>query len=71
MLRSDLCDYGVYIVVKRRITLENNVLNNGANEKLACKNNAPFRSGISKINTISIDNAEDLDIAILVYNFLE
>ena len=71
MLRSDLCDYGVYIVVKRRITLENNVLNNGANEKLVCKNNAPFRSGISKINTISIDNAEDLDIAILVYNFLE
>ena len=76
MLRSDLCDYSdAYILVKGKITVtkgENNDANNDAYyKKLALKNNAPFISCISKINGILIDNAEDLDIAMSMYNLLE
>ena len=35
------------------------------------KNNAPFINCISKINGIKIDNAEDLDVVIPMYNLLE
>ena len=41
------------------------------NKKLTFKNNAPFRSCITKTNNIFIDNAEDLDIVIPMYNLLE
>ena len=62
MLRSDLCDYSdAYIVVKGNITVENPD-NAAYDRKLAFKNNAPFISCISKINSTLIDNAEDLDI---------
>ena len=50
MLRSDLCDYSdAYIVVKGKITVTN-PNNNAHDKKLAFKNNAPFRSRISKMN---------------------
>ena len=71
MLRSDLCDYSdAYIVVKGTITVTDP---NKANydKKLAFKNNAPFTSCISKINNTLIDNAEDLDIVIPMFNLLE
>ena len=35
------------------------------------KNNAPFIIYISKINGIKIDNAEDLDVVMPMYNLLE
>ena len=35
------------------------------------KNNAPFINCISKINGIKIDNAEDLDVVMPMYNLLE
>ena len=41
------------------------------NKKLTFRNNAPFRSCISKINNTFIDNAENLDIVMPMYNFLE
>ena len=70
MLRSDLCDFSdTYIVVKRTITVTNS--NNDAyDKKIASQNNSPFVSCISKINNTFIDNAEDLDIVILMYNLL-
>ena len=40
-------------------------------KKLAFKNNAPFTSCVSKINNTLIDNAEDLDIVIPMYNLRE
>ena len=40
-------------------------------KKLTFKNNAPFRSCISKINNTFIDSAEDLDIVMPMYNLLE
>ena len=71
MLRSDLCDFSdAYIVVKGTITVTNPD-NNAYDKKLAFKNNAPFVSCISKINDTLIDNAEDLDIVIPMYNLLE
>ena len=38
---------------------------------LAFKNNASFMKCISKINGVLIDNAEDLDVVIPMYNFLD
>ena len=40
-------------------------------KKLSFKNNAPFRSCISKISNTFIDNTGDLDIVMLMYNLLE
>ena len=72
MLRSDLCDYSdAYVVVKGKITVEGENDAKTRNKKVIFKNNAPFRSRISKINNAFTDNAEDLDIAMLIYNLLE
>ena len=74
MLRSDLCDYSdAYIVVKGTITVqtENNRAIYGYNRNLIHKNNVPFIKFISKINTVLIDNAEDLDNVIPMYNLIE
>ena len=76
MIRSDLCDYSdAYILVKGKITV--NIVTPGANVRnkrnrpLAFKNNAPFISCISKINGKLIENAEDLDIVMPMYNLFE
>ena len=71
MLRSDLSDYSdAFIVIKRRITVAGNNLANRMNKKLTFKNNAPFRSCISKINNTFIDNTEDLDIVMPIYRII-
>ena len=41
---------------------------NKRNKKLTFKNNAPFGSGITKINNTFIDNAKNLDILIPMYD---
>ena len=38
---------------------------------VAFKNNAPFINCNSQINGVKIDNAEDLDVVMPVYNLLE
>ena len=40
-------------------------------KNLAFKNNSPFISCISEINGVKIDNAEDLDVVMPIYNLLE
>ena len=71
MLWSDLCDYSdAYIVVKETITVTD-PNNPNYDKKLAFRSNAPFTSCILKINNTLIDNAEDLDIVIPMYNLLE
>ena len=45
--------------------------NDKAHENVAFEDNTLLRSCISKINSTSIDNAEDLDIVMLVYNLSE
>ena len=71
MLRSDLCDFSdAYIVVKGTITVTDPD-NAKRNKSVAFKNNAPFINCISKINGVKIDNAEDLDVVMPMYNLLE
>ena len=50
-----------------------NTENNNAfdNKKLVFKNNAPIINYISKINGVKIDNTEDLDVVMPMYNLLE
>ena len=63
ILQSDLCDYSnAYIVVKGTITVEGANNRDRKNKSLAFKNNAPFISCISKINSVLPENAEDLDV---------
>ena len=71
MLRLDLCDCcDTYIVVKGIICVTRT---NGASrrkKKLIFKNNASFRPCITKIKNTFVDNAEDLDIVMAMYNLL-
>ena len=75
MLRSDLFDFSdAYIVVKGTITLtktDEKRFIDIRNRLSAFKNNAPFTNCISKINNVLIDNAEDLDVVMPMYNLLE
>ena len=41
------------------------------NKAVAFINNAPFINCISKINDVQIDNAEDLNVVMSMYNLLE
>ena len=69
MLRSDLCDFSdAYIVVEGTITLKGDNDANKQNKNLAFRNNAQFINYISKINGVKIDNAEDLAVAMPMYN---
>ena len=72
MLRPDLCNYSdECIFVKREITVKGTDNANKRNKKVIFKNNAPFGSCISKINNAFVDNAEDFDLVIPMYNLLE
>ena len=79
MLRSNLCDYSdAYILVKGTITVTAPGANNGANNirdkrnrPLILKNNAPFVSCITRINGELIEDADDLDIVMSMYNLSE
>ena len=79
MLRSNLCDYSdAYILVKGIITVTAPVVNNNANNirdkrnrPLILKNNAPFVSCITRTNGELIEDADDLDKVMPIYNLLE
>ena len=79
MLRSNLCDYSdAYILVKGTITVTAPGVNNNAdnirdkrNRPLILKNNAPFVSCITRINGKLIEDADDLDIVMSMYNLLD
>ena len=69
MLKSDLYDYcSVLIVVKGKMSTTGTDNTKRRNKKLTFRNYAPFRPCISNINCTFIDNAEDLDICMLMYN---
>ena len=72
MLRSDLCDYAdAYILVNGTITVAGNQPRDRQNRPLILKNNAPSVSFITRINNELIEDADDLDIVMLMYNLLE
>ena len=58
--------------IAANVTATNTVNNNSfGEEKLIFKNNAPFINCVLKINGVKIDNAEDLDVVMSMYNLLE
>ena len=59
-----------HIVIKGIITVTD-PNNNAYDKKLAFKNNAPFISCILNINDTLIDNAEDLNILMPMYNLIK
>ena len=72
MLRPDLCDYAdTYILVNGTITVAGNQPRDRQNRPLILKNNAPFVSCITRINNELIEDADDLDIVMPMYNLLE
>ena len=71
MLRSDLCNYAdVYILVNGTITVAGNQPRDRRNRPLVLKNNSPFVSCITRINNELIEDADDLDIVMPMYNLL-
>ena len=78
MLRSNSCDYAdAYILVKGTITITGAGDNDAAkrlderNKGVIFKNCAPFTKCISRINNTDIDNAQDIDIVMPMYNLIE
>ena len=68
LLESSLCDYSdAYILVTRNIT----VAGTDNNTKVAFKNCSPFRKCRTEINETFIDEAEHINIAMLMYNLVE
>ena len=69
MLRWNLYDFhDAYIVAKGTIVIERGIIETKNRD---IKNNAPFISCISKINNVLIDNGEDLDVVVPMYNLIE
>ena len=78
MLRSSLYDYAdTYILVKGTITITGGGDDAAArqaderNKGVIFKNCASFTKCISKINDTEIDNAQDVDIAMPIYNLIK
>ena len=78
VLKSDLCDYAdAYIIVKGTINITGAGADAAArqldeiNKGVIFKNCAPFTKCISRINGTDIDNAQDIDIVIPMYNLIE
>ena len=71
MLRSDLCDYSEAYIVKKGTITVTDPDNAKRNKRVVFKNNAPFINCILKINGVQFDNAEDLDVAMPMYNWFE
>ena len=69
-LRNNLCDWNdAYIVVTGKIIVTN-PSNAAYNIKLDLKNNALFFSCVTRINNRLIDDYQDLDIVMPMYNLL-
>ena len=78
MLKSDLCDYAdAYIFVKGRITITGHGDDAAArelderNKGVKFKNCAPYTKCIRRKNNKDIDNAQDIDIVMPMYNLIE
>ena len=66
-LKSNLCDYkDAYILGRGTIAIAGNIA-----AQVAFKNCAPFIKCITKIDRTTIDDAEDLDLVMPMYNLLE
>ena len=76
MIRSDLSDYSdAYIHFKATITVQNTVAatasTNNTNKEVIFKNCALFSDCISEKNNAQVHDAQDIDIVMPMYNFIE
>ena len=78
MLRSNLCNFAdSYILAKGTITITGAGDNTDARQAderdkgVTFKNYAPFTKCMSRINNTNIDNAQDNDIVMPMYNLIE
>ena len=76
MIRSNLCDFSdAYILVKGTITVPNTTAAaasvNNTNKRVILKNCVPFTDCITKINNTQVDDAQDFNIVIPMYNLIE
>ena len=78
MLKSSLCDYSdAHILVKGKITITGEGDDAAARQVderdkgVVFKNCASFTACISNINNIEIDNCQDIDIIMPMYNLIE
>ena len=86
MLRTSLCDFSeAYIILKGKARViadateagpdnvppARNAAQNGSNKKFVFKNCAPFTDCITKINATMIENANNIDLAMPMYNLIE
>ena len=63
MIRSSLCDYSAYILVKGTITVTNTgtaVVPNNRNKKVIFTNCSAFTYCMSELNNEEIDHAKDI-----------
>ena len=71
MLRSDLCNLVMRILLwKEKLLLQNQIIQK-KNKSVAFENNAPFINSVSKISGLQINNKEDLDVVMPMYKLLE
>ena len=76
VIRSDSCDYSdTYIHVKTIITVPNTAAQgaavNNTNKKVIFKNCATFTNCVIEINNTQVDNAQDNDIVMSMYNLID
>ena len=67
VLKDNICDYNdAYILVRGDITVAA-----APAAQVSFKNCAPFTKCITKIDETTVDDAEDLDSVMLMYNLIE
>ena len=76
VIKSILCDCSVaYIHVKTTLTVENIAAAaapvNNTSKKIIIKNCAPFTNCINETNNTQVDDAQDIDIVISMYDLIE
>ena len=72
MLKSSICDYSdTYILVKGKITITGEGADEGVRHVDERDKGVAFKNCISEINNTKIDNCEDIDIVMPMYNLIE
>ena len=76
IIRSNLRDYtDAYILFKGTITVANTVVAgaavNNINKKVIFKNCVTFTDCITKINNTQVNDAQKIDLVMLMYNLIE
>ena len=68
VIKSNLCDYSDASIL---VTGDTTATGGDANTKVAFKNCAPFTKCVTHLNDEHVDNADNLDIVMPMYNLIE